>query len=183
MIHWCIHISNVFYLGSFLTRDMLWLRALTCVGLGWGIVFFSCQAEPMYGPTFWQASFLVINLVQIFRLVRQRRRLALPSDQEAFSHKHFDDMDRQELLQLLVHSIDTPPRHSQTIKAAAHEPLSGDEQVMCDIAFSNLSRLELVNLLSRRLWQSMRRKAGRVRRPKNRRRRPKRAQRELAGAR
>jgi len=67
----------VLYLVSFLTRDMLWLRALTCAGLSLGIIFFTCRPGPLYGPAVWQAAFLAINGWQIWRLVGERRRSRL----------------------------------------------------------------------------------------------------------
>jgi hypothetical protein len=42
------------------------------------------------------------------------------------------------------------------LRQAARQPLSEDEQVVRDIAFRGLSRKELLNLLTRRLWVSLR---------------------------
>ena len=68
LVELCIHLANAFYLVSFLGRDILWLRALTCCGLALGIVFFTCQQTPMYGPTMWHVIFLFINGFMIWRL-------------------------------------------------------------------------------------------------------------------
>jgi len=38
VIELCIHCANLLYLASFLARDMLWLRVLTCLGLLFAIV-------------------------------------------------------------------------------------------------------------------------------------------------
>ena len=80
----CIHIANLFYLASFVGRDILFLRLLTVCGLLFGIVFFTtCQKDPMYGPTFWHVVFLVINVFWIVRLIRQRGwRLKAPEVQK-----------------------------------------------------------------------------------------------------
>src|SRR4051812_6482895 len=72
LVDLCIRLANVVYLLSFLVRDMLHLRVLTCVGLMLGIVFFTCQPMPLYGPSIWHVVFLVINAVQIRRLVLER---------------------------------------------------------------------------------------------------------------
>jgi hypothetical protein len=73
VVELCIHAANLLYLASFLGRDVLTLRALTCAGLALGLVFFTCRPEPLYGPAFWHVAFLIINGVQIGRIVRERR--------------------------------------------------------------------------------------------------------------
>lgn len=160
----CIHAANVFYLVSFLLRDMLWLRALTCAGMVLGIVFFSCQPHPLYGPTAWHVLFLAINAVQIRRLVRERRQLALTEQQERFGEAAFDGLSRDDLLTLLTRTTCEQPEGIHEIDRICREPLRRDERVLRDIAFSRLSRKELLNLLTRRFWNSLKRRAGRNRR-------------------
>src|SRR6516165_5469491 len=82
LVESCIHVANLVYLISFLARDILWLRVLTCVALLLGIVFFTCQPAPMYGPLVWHVAFLAINGVQISRLLVERRQLTLTKEQE-----------------------------------------------------------------------------------------------------
>src|SRR5262245_46913971 len=98
----CIHAANIFYLASYLGRGMLWLRVMTCAGLILGITFFSCQHHPMYGPTAWQVVFLVINLVQIGRLLSERHRLRLTDEQMRFGEARFGNLTRDEMLALLT---------------------------------------------------------------------------------
>ena len=114
MVALCIHLANVFYLASFLVRDMLWLRALTCVGLMLGVVFFSCQKTPMYGPTAWHLVFLAINGVQILRLVTDRRRMTLSEEQARFAEAAFRDLSREELLTLLTRVTSARDRRCTT---------------------------------------------------------------------
>ena len=159
MVELCLHIANVVYLASFLGRDMLHLRILTCVGLVLGIVFFSCQATPLYGPTIWHLVFLGINSFQIVRLVLDRRKLALSREQERFGEAAFLDLSREELLNLLSHAMYERPDREWDIRQIGQTPLSQDEIVLRDLAFSNLTRKELLNLLTRRLWHSVARRA------------------------
>jgi hypothetical protein len=156
VIEYCIHIANVLYLVSFLTRDMLWLRILTCCGLLLGVVFFSCQPAPMYGPTVWHVVFLLINGIQIRRLIQDRRRLKLSKEREEVAEQAFQGLTRNEVLNLLTHAMCAQEDHLPDFHQAARHPLSDDEQVVRDIAFRALSRNEIVNLLIRRLWQSLR---------------------------
>ena len=158
MIELCIHIANVFYLLSFLGRDMLWLRALTCAGLVLGIIFFTCQTTPLYGPTVWHVVFLVINGVQIVRLIEERRQLRLSVEQAQLGDAAFHDLSRDEMLTLLTHVTYENPARIQDIPRLCDQSLNADERVLRDLAFSRLSRNELMNLLTRRMWNSLRRR-------------------------
>lgn len=152
----CIHVANVLYLVSFLARDILWLRILTCGGLVLGIVFFTCQPAPFYGPTAWHLLFLLINGVHIRRLVIERRRLKLSEEHEKQAEEAFKDLSREEMLNLLTRAMCTHSKNLSDFRQAAREPLSENEQIVRDIAFKGLSRKELTNLLTRRLWRSFR---------------------------
>jgi hypothetical protein len=175
LVELCIHVANILYLASFLGRDMLWLRILTCGGLVLGIVFFSCQPAPMYGPSAWHILFLLINAVQIRRLIVERRRLMLTDKQERIGEATFHDLSRDELLNLLTHvmaqgaeALKSPDEIQQT----SQQPLSRQEAVLRDIAFNHLSRADILNLLTRRMWNAIvrlkparRSRAGRIARP------------------
>jgi hypothetical protein len=152
---WCIHAANLLYLVSYLTRDMMWLRLLTCGGLALGIVFFTCQPLPLYGPCVWQVVFLGINLVQIRRLIHERRRVKLSEERERVAQEAFKDLSRDEMLNLLTRAMCAQAEKLPDLRTAAREPLSEDETIVRDIAFRGLSRKELVNLLTRRLWHSL----------------------------
>jgi hypothetical protein len=152
---WCIHAANILYLVSYLTRDMMWLRLLTCGGLALGIVFFTCQPAPLYGPCVWQVLFFGINLVQIRRLIHERRRVKLSEERERVAQEAFKDLSRDEMLNLLTRAMCAQAERLPDLRRAAREPLSEDEQVVRDIAFRGLSNQELVNLLTRRLWHSL----------------------------
>jgi hypothetical protein len=150
----CLHVANVFYLLSFLGRDMLWLRILTCCGLALGIIFFSCQPTPLYGPTVWHVAFLLINLVQIWRLIGERRRLRLTEEQERVGEAAFRDLSREELVTLLTRAV-WRPRRLHELEPVCGDRLTREERVLQAIAFNRLSRKELLNLLTRRLWNAL----------------------------
>jgi hypothetical protein len=159
VVEFCIHIANVVYLISFLARDILWLRLLTCVALLLGLVFFTCQPAPLYGPTIWHVAFLAINGVQISRLLVERRRLMLTRDQERLGQAAFADLTREQLLNLLTRvTCQQAAGKQREIDRICRHPLTKDEQVLRNIAFSRLSRTELVNLLTRRLWNFIKRR-------------------------
>jgi hypothetical protein len=148
----CIHVANLLYLASFLGRDMLWLRTLTCAGLALGLIFFTCQPAPMYGPAVWHVAFLVINGFQIAALIRERRALALTEEQERVGLATLEHLPREELLNLLTRAVHANPATLLELEQAAQQPLSPEERALRDIAFSRLSKRDLVNLSVRRLW-------------------------------
>lgn len=155
MADWFIHAANVLYLVSYLTRDIMWLRLLTCCGLILGIAFFTCQPKPFYWPCAWQVVFLGINVVQIRRLIYERRRVKLSVDREQVAREAFKDLSRDEMLNLLTRAMCAQAEKLPDLREAAREPLSEDEQIVRDIAFRGLSNKELLNLLTRRLWSSL----------------------------
>jgi hypothetical protein len=148
----CIHIANLLYLASFLGRDMLWLRAFTCAGLILGLVFFTCQPAPMYGPAFWHVAFLFINGYQILALVRERRALALTEEQERLGLAALAHLSREEMLDLLTRAVHAKPGTLRELEQASAQPLTPEERALRDIAFRRLSNRELLNLVVRRLW-------------------------------
>ncbi len=154
----CIHAANLFYLASFLGRDMLWLRASRVAGLVLGVVFFSCQKTPMYGPTAWHLVFLAINGLQILRLVSERRQLRLPEEQAKFGEARFGGLSREELLALLTRVTSEGASGDLAISVPGELPLGRDEMVLRDLAFRHLTRQEIVNLLTRRVWHDLRQK-------------------------
>jgi hypothetical protein len=148
----CIHAANILYLLSFLARDILWLRVLTCCGLVLGIVFFTCQTNPLYGPTVWHVVFLMINGVQIHRLIKERRRLMLPPQVEKAAEDACRGLSRDQLLTLLTRAMWAHPDTMQDVRRTLKQPLSAEERVMRDMALGHLTRKEMLNLLTRRLW-------------------------------
>jgi hypothetical protein len=153
LVELCIHVANIFYLASFLVRDIFWLRIFTCIGLVLGVIFFTCQANPLYGPTVWHVLFLGINALQIWRLVVERRKRMLPLEQQRIAETAFGELTRDQLLTLLTRSMCDRPELIRDLEQVVRKPLTDDEQLVRDLAFSHLSRKDLLNLLTRRLWQ------------------------------
>ncbi|MDB4732802.1 popeye domain-containing protein [Planctomicrobium sp.] len=147
---WCIYIANLFYLASFVGRDMLWLRLLTCCGLVFGIVFFCAQSTPMYGPAGWHVAFLIINAFQIHHLINERKRLRLSKEQEEVA-KTYRGLSDKELVDSLTHSMVSDKDDAKILTKNNYQTLEMGEKAFRDIAFSRLSREELINLLVRRM--------------------------------
>jgi hypothetical protein len=155
LIEMCCHAANILYLLSYLGRDMLWLRLLTCAGLTLGVIFFVCQPTPFYGPAAWHICFLAINGYQIRQLLRERRQRMLTAKQEKVGEAAFHDLSRDELLSLLTHVMCKNTKGEADFLEISRLSLNKEEQVLRDLAFSRLSRGELLNLLTRRMWNSI----------------------------
>ena len=154
----CLHLANVLYLGSFVSRDMLWLRVLTCVGLTLGMVYFSSCAQPMYGPASWHAVFLLINFYQIRMLMIERRETDLTDAREIVGEAGLEDLSRDELVDLLTHELSGRLDRRQDPKEASKLMLDEDELVLKRLVLERLSRKEIVNLLTRRMWKPIKRR-------------------------
>lgn len=148
----CIHVANLFYLASFLNRDMLWLRVLTCSGLLFGIIFFTTCANPLYGPAAWHAVFLVINIYQIYRLIEERRVTNLPPSKERVSNEAVADLSRESLVNVLAQEMTGKADRRCDLKSISQQELDDSARVLKQMVLERLSRREIINLLSRRMW-------------------------------
>jgi hypothetical protein len=157
----CIHIANLFYLGSYLCRDILWLRLWTCCGLVFGIIFFCVQTQAMFAPASWMGVFLLVNFVQIVRISRERRNLRLTPQQERVCAMMLDRVSRDEMLNILTKSICEGKAEPTLLERRDAIQLNSEEQLVKNLAFDRLSDGELVNLIVRRFWRSIGRRKGR----------------------
>jgi len=76
-VTWLIHLANSLILCSFLARDILWLRALSVMAGGCLITFYLTSPSPLMAAVGWNLVFIGINLVQIVRLIIERRPVQL----------------------------------------------------------------------------------------------------------
>lgn len=94
-----VHIANVLLLASFLVRDILWLRLLNVLAGIAFIVFFATQ--PGWASVGWNALFLLINVVQIWRLLLERRPVRLSAEELAVYQLAFRALTPREFTRLL----------------------------------------------------------------------------------
>lgn len=96
-----VHCANLLILGSFLVRDILWLRALSILAGLCFIGYFSLGPTPSIEPVLWNTLFIVLNLVQIVLLFRERSPVALSDDEELLYRATFRAMARRPCARLL----------------------------------------------------------------------------------
>lgn len=153
----CIHVANVLYLASYLCRDILWLRVLTCAGLGFGIAFFCSQTEAMFTPAAWMGVFLVVNLIQIGFILRERQAMRLSPEQIEASKVLLQRLTREDMLNVLTKSVCEGDRSLALLESGDEMELTPEQTVMRNLAFNRLSDQELMNLIIRRFWRSRKR--------------------------
>lgn len=95
-----IHVANVLYLFSYLVRDILWLRLLTVIAGLTLMPYFLLQSPPLLAPVAWNVLFTAINLVQIARLLLERRPVVLSEDQALLYQLAFRALTDREFLRL-----------------------------------------------------------------------------------
>lgn len=154
----CIHIANVLYLSSYLCRDILWLRAFTCAGLVFGIVFFCSQTQAMFAPASWMMLFLAVNLYQMVRTILARRGNQLSPEQQEIAQLLCERLSRDDMLNVLAKSMCRSSRASSLLEKHEAVRLNQEERFVRETAFEKLSDHDLVNLLVRRFWSSIRRR-------------------------
>jgi len=70
-----VYTANMLYLMSYLVQDMLKLRCLTVVAAMCLVGYFWSQPEPLMTVICWNLFFVGLNILQLTRIVYQRRRL------------------------------------------------------------------------------------------------------------
>jgi hypothetical protein len=70
-----IYAANILYLLSYLVRDILYLRLLTVVAACCLVTYFYTQAEPLMTVIYWNLFFVMLNVLQLARILWERYRI------------------------------------------------------------------------------------------------------------
>jgi len=101
MNYW-LHLGNILYLLAYSVRDILWLRILTVVAtLCLMPYYFCCTARPLLEPIGWCSLFTLVNLVQIARLIMERRPVFLGEEESRVYQMVFSTVSPREFMKLL----------------------------------------------------------------------------------
>ncbi len=105
--------SYAILLASYIMRDILWLRVLTVISLGFEIPYFYFQLEPLWDGIGWDVAFILINVYWIARLVFERRPVHLTGEQKR-------------LWETALHRLH--PRHARALfKRATYKSIAPNE--------------------------------------------------------
>ena len=95
------HIAYTIIAISYLLTNILWLRIAAVVGITFEIIYFIVSGSPVWPSIIWDTAFILINLVQLVRLLRDRFSLKLSQDEKAFLAPIVGDLDKSQIAQLL----------------------------------------------------------------------------------
>lgn len=93
MLHVLINVANLLILASFLVRDILWLRLLSIIAGFCFIGYAAMDPVPKVEPIVWNCIFITLNVVQIVRLLLERRPVLCTPDEERLYRMAFKALD------------------------------------------------------------------------------------------
>jgi len=97
-----IHIANAFYVGSYLVKDILWLRVLTVVGGLVLLAYYAFMPMPLWAAFAWNILFLSINVAQIRTLLLERRPVRFETHEGRLYQLAFRSLTPHEFAKLLA---------------------------------------------------------------------------------
>jgi CRP-like cAMP-binding protein len=95
------HIGFAIIAISYLLTNIFWLRLAAVVGIGGDLIYSLASTPPDWTSSFWDTVFILINLAQLFRLLRDRISLRLSLDERAFLAPIVGRLDKAQIAQLL----------------------------------------------------------------------------------
>ncbi len=96
-----VHVANVLFLVMYLVRDILWLRVVAVLaGLALYPYYLWGTGTPLWEPIAWNTVFNLINLVQLKRLVMERRPVRLNQRERDLYEAVFTRLSPREFLRL-----------------------------------------------------------------------------------
>ncbi len=101
------HLSYILIAVSYWMTNIFWLRVVAVIGLSLEIVYFLLSGGDLRAGIGWDVVFIVINLYQIHRLVKDRLSLRLPEDDRELLRGVLAGLDDAQIARLLAASTFT----------------------------------------------------------------------------
>jgi CRP-like cAMP-binding protein len=96
------HIASVLTLLAYLVKEMLWLRFLTILACIAGIIFnYFVPATPLWAVIWWNVVFIIINVVQIMIIFKERSNVSFTEEERELYETLFKDFAPFEFMKLL----------------------------------------------------------------------------------
>jgi Cyclic nucleotide-binding domain len=96
------HLSYVLIAVSYWLTDIFWLRLVAVVGLALEMLYFWLSGGDLRTGIGWGLIFILINLYQIYRLVKDRLSLRLPEADRELLRSVFTGLDDAQIARLLA---------------------------------------------------------------------------------
>lgn len=100
-----LHFAYMIILTSFLVSDVMWLRALSILGGGVWILYFSISFQEVnWTGIAWNLLFTLINLRYLFLLILERRPVRLTEEERLIKQRVAPDISARQWLTLVQKS-------------------------------------------------------------------------------
>ncbi|MEM7248774.1 MAG: cyclic nucleotide-binding domain-containing protein [Acidobacteriota bacterium] len=96
-----VHVSYVLLLIAYLVHDVLKLRALAFLSTGAWVSYCAVQSPTLWEPLLWSVTFMLVNAVQIARLLRERRAIRFTEEERDLYETVFSNFSGVEFMRLL----------------------------------------------------------------------------------
>jgi hypothetical protein len=101
-IYYATHIASILTLIAYLLKDILWLRVVTIFACIAGIIFnYFVTSHPLWPVINWNIVFIVINVVQIAIIIRERRGVEFTEEEQELYQTLFKNFAPFEFMKLL----------------------------------------------------------------------------------
>jgi len=101
-VHFATHIASLLTLLAYLVKDILWLRVLTILACIAGIVFnYFVPATPLWAVINWNLIFIIINVVQILIIIKERSGVDFTDEEKELYQTLFKNFAPFEFMKLL----------------------------------------------------------------------------------
>lgn len=96
------HAASILTMGAYLLKDMLWLRVLTIASCFAGVTFlYFVPATPLWTPIYWNILFVVINVVQIAIIIKERAGVEFSEEEKELHETLFNNFAPFEFMKLM----------------------------------------------------------------------------------
>jgi len=95
------HVSYLLIAISYWLTDIFWLRVVAVVGLSLEILYFWHSGGDLRTGIGWDLIFILINLYQVYRLVKDRLSLRLPESDRELLRRVLTGLDDSQIARLL----------------------------------------------------------------------------------
>lgn len=129
------HIGFAIVAFAYLLTNIFWLRFAAAVGISLDLVYSLFSTPPDWTSSFWDMVFIIINLIQLGRLLRDRLSLKLSLDEKAFLAPIVGHLDKAQIAQLL--------RTGEWRTLEPGEVLTVEEEPVADLTFICNGRTEV----------------------------------------
>ena len=96
------HVASILTLVAYLLKDILWLRFLTILASIAGIIFnYFVPATPLWAVIYWNIVFIIINVVQILIIIKDRSGVSFTEEERELYETLFKNFEPFEFMKLL----------------------------------------------------------------------------------